>query len=152
MTEIKAYRETVEIFYKTLMSIPEEISAIKPSDDSWSLREIVGHLIDSASNNHQRFVRLQLDDLLDFPVYEAEAWVQTQNYNNVDWRTLVALWYHYNCLLINVIENADEKTFDNVWVKNEESIPLLELIQDYYKHMSLHIEHFNRRHLEISRL
>lgn len=66
------YKEVVENFHVFLSSINSDISNIKISEDKWSLREIIGHLIDSASNNHQRFVRLQYSDLLDFPAYEAE--------------------------------------------------------------------------------
>lgn len=151
MTEIKEYRETVEKFYKQLEGIPDAITAIKLTEDSWSLREIVGHLIDSASNNHQRFMRLQFDDLLNFPVYEAESWVKTQHYNSIAWSTLVGLWYSFNCLLLNIIEHIPQQAMTNVWVKNEEAMPLSELIPDYYKHMKLHMEHFGKRYIEITK-
>lgn len=96
----------------------------------------------------KRFVRLQIDDLLDFPAYDGEEWIRIQKYNGMSWDILIPLWYNYNCLLLNVIENADDATLQNVWVENEDTIPLEQLIYDYYKHLELHIEHFNNRQKE----
>ena len=68
-------------------SLPEQSITFRPSEDAWSVKEIIGHLIDSASNNHQRFVRLQLADRLDFPDYGDENvnWVKIQNYQAQKW-------------------------------------------------------------------
>jgi len=63
----------------------------------------------------------------------------------MNWDDLVTVWYYYNCLLLNIIENVDETALGNVWVKNENALPLEHLIKDYYKHLELHIEHFNNR-------
>ena len=139
------YKEVVEKFYEVLNSIDSENTNIKISEDKWSLREIIGHLIDSASNNHQRFVRLQFSDLLDFPAYEAEQWIKVQNYNGMNWELLVSLWYNYNCMLINVIDSIESDKMKNVWIKDEEAIPLDEIIHHYYKHLEVHMEHFNNR-------
>jgi DNA-directed RNA polymerase delta subunit len=139
------YKEAVEKFHVFLNSINGDITNIKISEDKWSLREILGHLIDSASNNHQRFVRLQFSDLMDFPAYEAEQWIRVQNYNSMNWELLVSLWYNYNCMLINLIEGIESDKLQNVWIKNEEAIPLEEIINHYYKHLEMHIEHFHNR-------
>lgn len=151
MLDAKEFKEIIDSFYQYLLRIHDEITDIHLAEDKWSLREIIGHLIDSASNNHQRFVRLQLGDLLDFPGYNAEEWIRTQNYNSMSWDVLITLWYNYNCLLLNIIENADETAYGNVWVKNEDTIPLEQLIHEYYKHLELHIEHFHSRQDEILR-
>lgn len=150
MHDSKRFEEIIDSFYKHLLEIHGEITDIKLTEDKWSLREIIGHLIDSASNNHQRFVRLQFGNLLDFPAYDGEEWIKTQKYNNMNWDVLVTLWYNYNCLLLNVIKNADETTYENVWVKNEDSIHLIQLINEYYRHLEMHIEHFNNRQKENS--
>ena len=148
MLDTKSFREIVDSFYKHLLETSNEVTGIKLAEDKWSLREIIGHLVDSASNSHQRFVRLQFGDLPDFPVYGPEEWVRTQKYNSMNWEVLVALWYNYNCLLLNVIENIDETAYKNVWVKVEDTIPLDELVRDYYRHLELHIKHFNDREKE----
>ncbi len=149
MLDTKRFKGLIDSFHEQLLKTNVVKTEIKLAEDKWSLREIIGHLIDSASNNHQRFVRLQFGDLLDFPVYDPEEWVRTQNYNNIDWDVLVALWYNYNCVLIRIIENIDEIKLRNVWVKGEDTISLEQLINDYYKHLELHMEHFSKRRKEL---
>ncbi len=70
-----------------LQAIDETKSARRPAPGKWSPKEIIGHLIDSASNNHQRFVRAQFQDHLIFPGYNQEAWVEAQDYQNSQWTT-----------------------------------------------------------------
>lgn len=64
------------------MRIPEAAAAHALAEGQWSPKQIIGHLIDSAANNHQRFVRAQFTDDLVFPGYEQEAWVEVQHYND----------------------------------------------------------------------
>lgn len=149
MLDTKRFEGIIDSFHALLLKTHDEITDIKLAEDKWSLKEIIGHLIDSASNNHQRFVRLQLGDLLDFPAYNPEEWIGIQKYNGMSWNGLVALWYNYNCLLLHVIENVDETALKNVWVKNEDIIYLEQLLNDYYRHMELHVEHFNNRRKEL---
>ena len=73
------------------------------SEGKWSRKEIVGHLIDSASNNHGRFVRAQFSDDLVCPTYDQDAWVRVQNYIRAPWVELVTLWSLYNLHLTRVI-------------------------------------------------
>ncbi len=150
MIDTKNYSEMVEEFHKKLEEVPERITAIRPAEDSWSLKEIIGHLIDSASNNHQRFVRLQFDDLLGFPPYEAESWIRVQNYRDMDWGSLITLWYSYNRILLKVIENMDDSALENVWIKGEEALPLSSIVKDYYRHFQWHIGHFEGRLKEVT--
>jgi hypothetical protein len=72
----------------------------------WSPRELVGHLIDSASNNHQRFVRARWQDDLVFPTYAQDDWVDAQGYADAPWRELVTLWAAYNRHLARVMAAA----------------------------------------------
>lgn len=149
MLDAKRFKGLIDSFHEQVLKTHDEITDIKLAEDKWSLREIIGHLIDSASNNHQRFVRLQSGDLLDFPAYDGEEWIKTQKYNGMNWDVLVTLWYNYNCLLLHIIGNADEIMLRNVWVKGEDTIPLEQLINDYYKHLELHMKHFNNRREEL---
>src|SRR6267378_7813233 len=102
------FRRTIEHAAARLLEIPEEQSAIPRSEDKWSPKEIIGHLIDSAANNHQRFVRAQFTDELVFPGYEQEAWVQVQRYNDEPWEQLVQLWRLYNLHLLHVMSAVPE--------------------------------------------
>jgi len=144
------FRSVVESFNDKLAGIPGEITGIKLSEDKWSLKEIIGHLIDSASNNHQRFVRLQFGDLVNFPPYEAESWVRVQKYSEMDWKELIALWYNYNRILLNVIGCLDDKAADNVWKAGERESTLGFLVKDYYRHLKWHIDQFGNRLSEIN--
>lgn len=142
---LRALRARVEEFRLQLEQVPEAATTVKLSADRWTLREIVGHLIDSASNNHQRFVRLQRTRVLDFPAYEGEAWVELQKYNGVDWRTLKDLWYRYNRLLLHLVQTLDPAAAANVWRVEGRELRLDWLVQDYYRHLAEHGEHFQRR-------
>ena len=79
------FRETVEVASARLGEITDEQSGVPRSEGKWSPREIIGHLIDSAANNHQRFVRAQFTDDLVFAGYEQENWVRVQNYQGERW-------------------------------------------------------------------
>jgi hypothetical protein len=89
-----------------LLALPDDASARPLADGKWSPREIVGHLVDSAANNHQRFVRGQLQDDLVFLGYAQEDWVRVQDYAHAPWADLVALWRLYNLHLARVMESA----------------------------------------------
>jgi hypothetical protein len=81
----------------------------KPTPHEWSKEEILGHLIDSAANNHQRFVRAVNKVAGQFPTYDQDEWVQIQRYNEAPWSSLVALWSAYNNHLSHVIECIPER-------------------------------------------
>jgi hypothetical protein len=149
MFDLIGYRELVDSFYDHMVNVPEATAGIRPSEDKWCLKEIIGHLVDSASNNHQRFVRLQFGDLLDFPAYDGEEWVRKQKYREMNWNRLILLWHNYNCVLLNIIENMDGGAYSNVWVKGEDTIQLDELVVDYYRHMRAHRQHFEERLKEV---
>jgi hypothetical protein len=79
-----------------LRAISEEASARIPAPGEWSPRQTIGHLIDSASNNHQRFMRAAWQDDLVFPGYAQDEWVELQRYQETAWSDLVALWSSFN--------------------------------------------------------
>src|SRR5512134_1725873 len=78
-------------------------AAAERGPGTWSRQEILGHLVDSALNNHQRFVRAQLTSELVFPGYEQERWVAAQAYGDRPWERLVALWTEANLHLAHVV-------------------------------------------------
>ena len=75
--------------------------------ERWSARQVLGHLIDSAANNHARFVRGQLEEDLVFDGYDQDGWVEAQGYDEASWDELVSLWQAYNRHLVRVIERID---------------------------------------------
>jgi hypothetical protein len=86
-----------------LLALGDDNSGRRPAPGKWSPREIVGHLIDSASNNHQRFVRALWQDDLIFSGYAQSEWVEAQQYQQAPWRELVTLWDQFNRHLARVM-------------------------------------------------
>jgi len=100
--------EAVERATPRLLALSDAAAATPPAPDKWSPKQIIGHLIDSASNNHGRFVRAQLDDDLVFPGYEQERWVDAQRYNDAPWADLVALWRGFNLHIARVMASTPD--------------------------------------------
>jgi hypothetical protein len=123
-------------------ALSEEILTFRPSEDAWSIKEIIGHLIDSASNNHQRFVRLQLVDQLTFPDYGQDNihWVSIQKYQDRKWEELLGLWRHYNIQLAHIIRSVEPSCLRHVWELDEETnVTLFDLMNDYLRHLENHL-------------
>ena len=144
-------RQIIDRARPFLDRMSDEISSRRPAPNKWSPREIVGHLIDSASNNHQRFVRAQLSDDLEFPGYEQDAWVSVQRYQNAPWQDLVALWFYFNLHVARVMESAanDERirprarhNLDEIaWktVPRNRPATLDYFMRDYVNHLKHHL-------------
>jgi hypothetical protein len=147
--DLEKARAAVSAFQDLLDKTPPEAATVRIAPDAWTLTEIVGHLIDSAGNNHQRFARLRLGNLEGFPGYEAEAWVRAQDYAACDFQTLSGLWTHYNALLLHLAATTPPAARQNAWVRPEGSQSLEFLVADYYAHMGKHIEHYARRLAEV---
>jgi hypothetical protein len=134
-----------------LLAITDDASGRRPAPGKWSPREIVGHLIDSASNNHQRFVRAQFQDHLTFAGYDQDAWVARQNYQDGPWRELVALWASFNRHLARVMAAVPDTTRTKPFTTHNlhqlafkpvpESQPatLDYFMQDYVDHLKHHL-------------
>ena len=145
---IDTYKTQIESFYN-LMAKHMDIAEVKLGEDKWTLKEMVGHLIDSASNNHQRFIRLQLSEELILPGYNPEDWRRVSRANDLDYRFLIDFWKQYNLFLLHLIQNVDPKTLDHYWVVNSEKKSLKFLIEDYFRHIQWHVDLFNQRVQEI---
>lgn len=135
----------VSAFYDKHRGLSDGITSINLAAYAWSLKEIIGHLVDSAANNHQRFVHLQQTPELRFPEYFAEPWIAVQNFNGVEWETLFSLWRNYNLLLANIIRNIKEDCLKHVWVLEDKSVTLEFLAIDYLRHLRDHMAHFDKR-------
>jgi len=107
----------------------------------WSKKEILGHLIDSAGNNHQRFVRAQLAPRLEFPNYEQEGWVAAQSYATESWPDLVNLWLLLNRHLLHIIQAMpDTSLLRECVIGGKAPVALSALIEDYLAHLEHHLD------------
>jgi hypothetical protein len=149
---ISDFRETIEDATRRLLSISDEQSQRASGDEKWSPKQIIGHLIDSASNNHQRFVRAQFKDDLVFQGYDQEEWVRVQRYDEEPWTLLVQLWTAYNLHLAHVMAKASDESrarlrhehnLDQIaWqpVATTEPVTLEYFMQDYIGHLENHLK------------
>ena len=109
--------------------------------DKWSRKQLLGHLIDSAANNHQRFIRAQLDGPHAFPGYEQEVWVERNGYTEATWSDLVALWQAYNRHLLRVIARIPQDKLDvTCTVGDNPPMTLGFIAEDYVRHLKHHLQ------------
>lgn len=115
-------------------------------DGHWSKKQILGHLIDSAANNHQRFVRGQLDRELVTLGYAQEDWVETERFNDREWSDLVQFWLAYNRHLLHLIVHArPERLGSIIRIGGDDPVTLEFVMIDYVRHMKHHLEQLGVR-------
>ena len=146
--ESRRLENHIAAFVKKYSEMDDEIAALRLSADKWSIKDIIGHLIDSASNNYQRFIRLQESDRLSFPGYDYN-WIKIVNYNSLPFGQILELWKQMNLLLYHIISGVDRSKLKNVWLFEGKELSLEFLITDYIEHMELHIAQLSRRYEEV---
>ena len=138
--------QLLEIWEPRLLALSEEIISNRKNIQDRSIRQILGHLFDSASNNTHRIVHLQYrENPMAFPNYATEGnndrWIAIQDYQHEDWNNLVQLWKYANLHLIHVVRNIDPTKLKNQWISSETKlIPLDEMIEYYPQHFELHLK------------
>jgi DinB superfamily len=133
--------EIIEKVLPILQKISEEEAQIKPLPTKWSKKEIVGHLIDSACNNQQKFVRMMAQNHLDFVGYEQDFWVENQAYNAENWQDLLQFWAAYNRHLAHIIVNvSSEKLQNTISINGFGSFTLAFIMADYVEHLKHHLK------------
>lgn len=136
----------IELWRERLLALDSNLIHVKPAPDRWSVSELIGHLVDSACNNHQRFVRAQHCTELEFPKYEQDQWVAAADYGRCDWESLVQLWYHYNRQLVTLIRNIPvAKLSTPCTITPHEPCSLGFLVTDYLDHLHHHFKKLDER-------
>ena len=111
----------------------------------WSRKEILGHLIDSAANNHQRVVRAQSSSSVVLG-YDQVAWVEANGYQRRAWSELVELWVALNRHFAAAVEAVPAAKLGTPCAAGEaeEKKPLEWWILDYVRHMKHHLDQIER--------
>jgi len=128
-----------------LSHLPDEILTERRNRQNRTIKQILGHLIDSASNNTHRIIHLQYQPSpLIFPDYanlgNNDRWIAIQNYQNENWDHLIQLWKYSNLHIVHVFGNMSADKLDNVWINAlNETISLKTMIINYLRHFKLHL-------------
>jgi hypothetical protein len=129
-----------------LAGLPDEVTSGPRNSQNRTIKQIVGHMIDSASNNTHRIVHMHYQSSpLQFPNYASngnnDRWIAIQNYQEEDWKNMVNLWKYTNLHLIHLIQNVNPGKLENQWKAGEgRLISLKEMIIDYLRHFKLHLD------------
>jgi hypothetical protein len=153
---ITELRTIVDREVPKLLGAPPDAVERRPAKGGWSAKEVLGHLIDSAAVNHQRFVRAQWQDLV-FAGYAQDDWVAAQRYQSAPWLELVALWREYNRQIARVMAAVPDEVrmrqhrLHNLHeialnpVPKEEPATLDYLMRDYVDHLRHHLKQIAER-------
>ena len=137
----RALLDTLEKALPLLRQLSASEAAAKPTPGKWSKQEILGHLIDSASNNQQKFVRtLQAEPHVDFIGYEQNFWVSAQAYQTENWLNIIALWENFNRHLAHIIQNTPAEKLENtISINGSQPFTLGFIMADYGEHLKHHL-------------
>ncbi|MHB8085202.1 MAG: DinB family protein [Dehalococcoidia bacterium] len=138
--------KTVETFYKKYKNTDDKKASIRPEPNEWSLKEVIGHLINSASLYHQRFVGLQTVNEMIFPEYQKHLleWIGIEKFNDLSLADLLLLWKQYNILMGHIIETVNKEKLGNYLLSGDKKRTLESLITDYVRHLKDHLVQFEQ--------
>lgn len=144
--------EAIARLHQLVENLPAELRGISEGEASqpgsnggWSRKQILGHVIDSATVNHQRFVRAQMETGFSF-LYDQERWVEVNDYQNRTWAELIALWTALNRHLLRVVERIPPALYGNLCGHgDDEPWTLAFRIPDYVHHLEHHLKQIRDR-------
>jgi len=139
LTKLRALIDEVPL---RLRKLPPSHRDLKPSPTKWSPKEELGHLLDSAANNHQRIVRAQLEDKPKMPGYDGNAWVRLHKYQQRNWQEMIELWRALNQQLFAAAEVVPDPAWSRTCtIADSRPLTLKFVFEDYIEHMIHHLRH-----------
>lgn len=139
----------VEEWEPVLTKLFGDTISIRKNSQNRTIKQIIGHIIDSASNNTHRIVHLQYQPSpLIFPNYATfgnnDRWIVIQDYQNEDWNILIQLWKYSLMHISHVIKNIKTDKLSNEWISGTgEKVTLKSMIIDFPRHLKLHLSEIN---------
>jgi uncharacterized damage-inducible protein DinB len=142
MESLQLLRQLIDQLPARLRVLPADKVKHKPAPNIWSPKEELGHLLDSAANNHQRIVRTQLEEKPAMPGYDGDAWVALHRYQHRDWETLIGLWAALNRQLLAAAEAVKDSGWSRTCTISDSAALTLQFVfDDYVHHMLQHLRH-----------
>jgi len=139
---ISSLRNLLELVPVRLGQLSANVVESKPSQTRWSPKEELGHLLDSAANNHQRIVRAQLEENPAMPGYEQNRWAAVHAYSRREWKELIKVWQALNRQLLAAAETVPADGWSRtLTVAGSEPLTLQFVFEDYLAHMLHHLQH-----------
>ncbi len=129
-----------------LNSLSPDTIGLKRNRQNRTIRQIVGHMIDSATNNTHRIIHMQYQESpIQYPDYanlgNNDRWISIQNFQEEDWTLLVALWASTNRHILHVIKQVREDKLHSLWISAlDEEVTLKAMITDFPRHFKLHLQ------------
>jgi hypothetical protein len=129
-----------------LVNLPQEMILQQRNSQNRNIKQILGHMIDSTSNNTHRVIHLQYNEIpLVFPNYATQGnndrWIAIQNYQDEDWEQMIRLWKYSLLHFCHVIENVNPEKLDNEWIAGpDQKITLRAMVSDFPRHLQLHLD------------
>ena len=140
----KAFCDDIKELRDMLDDVPSDLANVPWRQGGWTRKQILGHLLDSAANNRQRFVRASIDGSYSGPGYAQDAWVAAHGYAHLSWKTLAGWWNVEHDILMAVVERIPEERLNTLCtVGNDAPVTLRYLIEDYTRHQFHHFEQIN---------
>ena len=138
---IRELREVVIEFSKKTSAISDSEFSAKPLENKWSKKEVLGHLIDSASNNLRRFICGQYEEAPKI-IYQQDFWVAANNYRNIEKENVIQLWRLINSQICEVLRTMPEQNGTLMCDTGRDKVQLHSidwLAEDYVKHLKHHL-------------
>jgi len=140
-TLARRFRADLDEIHRTLVALTPAIADLPWRDGGWTRKQILGHLLDSAANNRQRFVRAAIDGQYAGPRYAQDAWVALHGYASQPWATLLGWWEAEHEILMTVVDHIPEDKLGAQCIVGEDPpVTLRFLIEDYISHQRWHLK------------
>ncbi|MGD0832205.1 MAG: DinB family protein [Terracidiphilus sp.] len=136
----QSFRAELNAIHGALLALPPELADTPWRDGGWTRKQIVGHLLDSAANNRQRFVRGSIEGSYVGPSYAQDAWVAAHGYGDLPWTTLLNWWEVEHEILIAAVDRIPETRLESICVIGDDApVTLRYVVEDYLRHQQWHL-------------